>query len=64
MRSAAAARQLIEAGYTDVWNLIEGFEGDKNPETGRRELNGWRNAGLPWTYKLGAEIAWQPVTGN
>ncbi len=63
-RSAMAARQLIKAGYTNVWNLVEGFEGDKNPETGIRELNGWRNAGLPWTYKLSGDVAWQPAAGN
>jgi rhodanese-related sulfurtransferase len=57
-RSGATARMLIEAGYTNVWNLIEGFEGDKNPETGQRQVNGWRNAGLPWTYKLNEGIAW------
>jgi len=63
-RSAHAAAQLIEAGYANVWSLVEGFEGDKDDETGRRELNGWRNAGLPWTYSLNAEIAWQPAAGN
>ncbi|MDH3666843.1 MAG: rhodanese-like domain-containing protein [Paracoccaceae bacterium] len=63
-RSAIAARQLVDAGYTNVWNLVEGFEGDKNPETGQRELNGWRNAGLPWAYKLSSDTAWQPATGN
>lgn len=60
-RSAIAARQLIDAGYTAVWNLVEGFEGDKSPETGIRELNGWRNAGLPWSYKLSEEVAWRPA---
>ncbi len=56
-RSAAAAQALAGAGYTNVWNLIEGFEGDTNDE-GDRSLNGWRNSGLPWTYKLTAEQAW------
>lgn len=56
-RSAAAAEQLVKAGYTKVWNLVEGFEGDKD-EAGGRALNGWRNAGLPWTYELTAEQAW------
>ncbi len=56
-RSAVAARKLIGAGYTNVWNLVEGFEGDKAPD-GRRAKNGWRNAGLPWTYKLPPGVAW------
>ena len=63
-RSARAAGQLIEAGYTNVWNVVEGFEGDKNSQTGIRELNGWRNANLPWTYKLDEETAWPPAGGN
>lgn len=56
-RSASVARTLIEAGYTNVWNLTEGFEGDKD-EDGVRAVNGWRNAGLPWSYELGAGVAW------
>jgi rhodanese-related sulfurtransferase len=59
-RSAAAARLLIADGYTDVWNLVEGFEGSKNAD-GVRAKNGWRNAGLPWTYKLTPETAWTPL---
>lgn len=56
-RSANVVRKLIEIGFTNVWNLTEGFEGDKNAE-GARAVNGWRNAGLPWGYKLGPGVAW------
>lgn len=56
-RSGKVARKLIKAGYTNVWNLVEGFEGDKN-EDGAREVNGWRNADLPWTYKISESMAW------
>ena len=34
---------------------VDGFEGDavaEGPQAGQRLLNGWKNAGLPWTYKL------------
>ena len=58
-RSAAAVNALASVGYTNVWTLVEGFEGDKDDE-GERSLNGWRNAGLPWTYKLTAGEAWEP----
>ena len=58
-RSAVAARMLAEAGYTNVWNLVEGFEGDKD-DSGARAVNGWRNAGLPWKYKIAPEVAWPP----
>lgn len=57
-RSGAAARRLIDAGYTNVWNLVEGFEGDKASD-GTRTQNGWRNAGLPWRYKLAPGVAWE-----
>lgn len=57
-RSALAARLLIAAGYTNVWNLLEGFEGDRDKATGARSVNGWRNAGLPWSYKIKPEAAW------
>ena len=56
-RSATATKMLAKAGYTSVWNLVEGFEGDKNKE-GARAVNGWRNAGLPWTYKIAPEARW------
>lgn len=49
-RSARAVDKLAEAGFTRVYNQHEGFEGDLSPE-GRRSVNGWRNAGLPWTFK-------------
>ena len=50
-RSARAINLLADAGYTNVWNQVEGFEGDMS-KGGRRDVNGWKNAGLPWTYKL------------
>ena len=56
-RSAAAARMLVEAGFTNVWNLTEGFEGDKDAQ-GVRAVNGWRNRGLPWGYQLAPGVAW------
>lgn len=60
-RSAVAARLLHKAGYKNVWNQIEGFEGSIDKETGARSKNGWRNAGLPWSYKISNGTQWQPV---
>lgn len=54
-RSTAAARALHEAGYSRVYNLYEGFEGVKASEgyfRGQRVVNGWKNAALPWGYRL------------
>ena len=63
-RSAVAVRKLAEAGYTNVWNIVEGFEGDKDKETGQRTVNGWKNAGLPWSYKIDAAVAYLPAQTN
>lgn len=54
-RSAAAANLLAEAGYKHVYSVVDGFEGDlakDGPNAGRRAVNGWKNAGLAWSYKL------------
>ena len=61
-RSAVAARLLHAAGYENVWNQVEGFEGSFDSKTGARSKNGWRNAGLPWKYKIGKGENWQPAT--
>lgn len=58
VRSAAAAKILIAAGYRQVWNLVEGFEGDMDKKTGTRSANGWRNAGLPWAYRIKKDAAY------
>jgi rhodanese-related sulfurtransferase len=50
-RSARAADIMAGNGYTNVYTQIEGFEGDLSAD-GRRSVNGWKNAGLPWSYKL------------
>jgi rhodanese-related sulfurtransferase len=50
-RSSRGANRLADDGYTQVWSVIDGFEGDMGKD-GRRSVNGWKNAGLPWSYKL------------
>jgi rhodanese-related sulfurtransferase len=50
-RSARAADRLADSGFAKVYTVVDGFEGDMSPE-GRRSVNGWKNAGLPWGYKL------------
>ncbi|MES2770968.1 MAG: rhodanese-like domain-containing protein [Pseudomonadota bacterium] len=53
-RSHQAALLAQAAGYQQCFNVLEGFEGDKdNSAEGsglgqRGKLNGWRHAGLPW----------------
>lgn len=50
-RSATAANLLAKDGFTQVYSVLEGFEGDMSKE-GRRAVNGWKNDGLPWSYDL------------
>ena len=54
-RSSKAADLLTTLGYTKVYSIPEGYEGDKSKlaeSKGQRVVNGWKNAGLPWSYKL------------
>jgi rhodanese-related sulfurtransferase len=48
VRSDAAARAATAAGFTRVYNVLEGFEGKRNAAGHRGELDGWRKHGLPW----------------
>ena len=47
-RSLAAANALAEAGYTDLINIEEGFEGPMDADKHRCTVAGWRFLGLPW----------------
>jgi len=56
-RSALSVNALAAAGFTNVYSILDGMEGDKvkDPASlfhGKRMKNGWKNAGLPWTYDL------------
>lgn len=59
-RSAMAVNLLAKAGFTQVYNITDGMEGDKveDPNSlfnGKRLVNGWKNSGLPWTYHVDPE---------
>ena len=47
-RSEAGSRLLTEAGFKEVYNILEGFEGDKDDGGHRNSVNGWRFHNLPW----------------
>lgn len=47
-RSALAAEAAAKAGFTNVFNVLEGFEGDLNEHQHRGRDNGWRFHDLPW----------------
>ena len=48
VRSHHAAIAATEAGYPSCFNVLEGFEGDKDVNGHRNNMGGWRKAGLPW----------------
>ena len=60
-RSASSVNRLTKAGFTNVYNITDGFEGDKIKDeesylNGKRMKNGWKNSGAPWTYDLDAKL--------
>ena len=58
-RSARAAQTALSAGFRKVFNVSEGFEGKKD-EKGHRTVNGWKNAGLPYTYQVTDRLRYRP----
>jgi rhodanese-related sulfurtransferase len=47
-RSHQAAIAAHAAGYAHSYNILQGFEGDKDASGHRNGIGGWRFAGLPW----------------
>jgi rhodanese-related sulfurtransferase len=47
-RSVDAGYALERAGFTDVLNVLEGFEGPLDAKHQRSRTSGWRFHGLPW----------------
>lgn len=47
-RSLQAAEALESAGYSNLTNIEEGFEGGLDDDKHRNTLGGWRFHGLPW----------------
>ena len=50
-RSSRAANLLADSGYSRVYTVVYGFEGELS-DKGRRNVNGWKNANLPWSFEL------------
>ena len=48
VRSNQAAIAALESGYLNCFNVLEGFEGDKDSNGHRGVEGGWKAAGLPW----------------
>ncbi len=47
-RSGDAAALATQAGFPDCYNVLEGFEGNKDANGHRSTVGGWCVAGLPW----------------
>jgi rhodanese-related sulfurtransferase len=48
VRSRGAAALATEHGYPHCYDILEGFEGDKDTNGHRKQVGGWCKAGLPW----------------
>lgn len=51
VRSIAAAEAATAAGYGKAYNILTGFEGDKDGDQHRGTVGGWKVEGLPWVQK-------------
>jgi rhodanese-related sulfurtransferase len=47
-RSKLAAVAAQQEGFTQAFDLLEGFEGDKDGQGHRKNVSGWCFRGLPW----------------
>jgi len=50
-RSMAAAQAAQAAGFSQVFNVAEGFEGNPDAEGHRGVVAGWKAEGLPWRQR-------------
>ncbi len=48
VRSKAAAEHLTALGYTEAWNITDGFEGPHDQSRHRGITAGWKASNLPW----------------
>jgi rhodanese-related sulfurtransferase len=49
VRSRHAATLATQHGFANSFDILEGFEGDKDQHGHRKSVGGWCHAGLPWT---------------
>ena len=50
-RSLAAARAAEQAGFGQVFNIGNGFEGPPDGDGHRGRMSGWKAEGLPWMQR-------------
>ena len=64
-RSAYAINHLAKAGFKNVYNIVDGFEGDAlkiegSYNNGKRLITRWKNSGAPWTYEMDTDLMYLP----
>lgn len=68
-RSVGAANALTKAGFKNIYNVVDGFEGKSSlvqghdnkdtGHTGPKNINGWKNK-LPYTYHIHDNLSYRP----
>jgi rhodanese-related sulfurtransferase len=63
-RAAKACDMLAKAGFTSVYNIVNGFTGElvldpTDPDFGKSKDNGWMAVGLPWGRKINPDLMWE-----
>jgi len=64
-RGAPATKLLENKGYKKIYVVTDGFEGGTIKEGERKNWrlkDGWKNSGLPWSYKLNKEKIYSSPT--
>ncbi|MGJ8673924.1 rhodanese-like domain-containing protein [Rubritalea sp.] len=61
-RSAIACNLLAKAGFTNVYSIVDGIEGDSNGSSESTPQGGWKNSDCPWTKKLTPERMLLPTS--
>jgi rhodanese-related sulfurtransferase len=63
-RAATAVNTLARAGFTRVYNIVNGFEGELVTDPGSADCgtsrpNGWKAIGLPWGRNVNPDLMWE-----
>ncbi|MBE02839.1 rhodanese-like domain-containing protein [Marinobacter lutaoensis] len=62
-RGKPSADYLLERGFTNVKYIDHGFQGSTAKDgkmKGLRVVNGWQNAGLPWSMDINPDKIYRP----
>jgi rhodanese-related sulfurtransferase len=66
-RGAMGVNMLAQAGFTHVYNIVNGFEGDRIDDPGsvyhgKHMRNGWKNMGPPCGYDFHPDLMWETAS--